>query len=156
MKLLHASGLLVVFIILLTSRVAIAEPSPQQYYGGPGGQVSGVVWSDQRDAPIDWAIIHARSAQHQFQAASGMSGFYLMRLPNGTYTITVEATGYDGASANVTVSEDSSNTVNFYLTLQQTSTPVPEFQTGQLIQTMALALVLVAILLHKQKTQRAS
>ena len=152
MKLLHASSLLVVFIILVTSRVAIAEPFPQQYYGGPGGQVSGVVWSIQRGAPIDWAIIRARNAQHEFQAASGMSGFYLLRLPNGTYTITVEASGYDAASVNVTVSDGSSSTVNFYLNPQQTSTPVPEFQSSEVL--IAMALVLVAILLHKQKTQR--
>ena len=153
MKPLHASSLVVVFIVLVTIRVAIAEPLPQQYYGGPGGQVSGVVWSVQRNAPIDWAIIYARNAQHKFQAASGMSGFYLMRLPNGTYTITVGASGYDGASMNVTVSEGSSNTVNFYLSLEQTSTPVPEFQSSEIIVTMVL--VLVAILLHKHKTQRA-
>ena len=74
-----------------------------------------------------------------------------MRLPNGTYTITVEASGYDGASTNVTVSDGTSNTVNFYLILQQTSTPVPEFQSGEVIVTMVL--VLVAILFHKQKTK---
>jgi hypothetical protein len=38
----------------------------------------------------------------------------------------------------ITASEGSSNTVNFCLSLQQTSTPVPEFQSSEVMVTMAL------------------
>ena len=111
---------LVLALVLIGSRLVFAQ-STQQYYGGPGGEITGMVIGV-NGHPFDWATIYARSSQQTFEAFSGMSGVYQMRVPAGTYNVTVSAQGYTTNSATVNVTDNSSNTVNFYL--QQA---VPEF-----------------------------
>ena len=135
---------------------AHAQPRTYQYYSGEGGEIRGYVLGVDRE-PLDWAAVHARNTQHTFQAFSGMSGFYEMRIPPGTYNVTVDVPGYQALvtnttladsqernmifylnGMNVTVSDGSTNVVNFYLELPQT--PVPEFQPP-----LALMLVIGSI-----------
>ena len=115
---------LVFALVLVGSRLVFAQ-STQQYYGGPGGEIRGMVIGVDGH-PFDWAIIYASNSQQTFEAFSGMSGVYQMRVPAGTYNVTVSVPvsvqGYTANSATVNVTDNSSNTVNFYL--QQ---PVPEF-----------------------------
>jgi hypothetical protein len=135
---------LVIALILFMSNVVLAQSSPHQYYGAEGGEITGYVLGVSKQ-PVDWAEIYASSDQHTYQAFSGMSGFYAMRVPAATYNVTVNVPGYEAYatkatvtsgsatvmnfnlnSINVTVSDGSSSVINFYL--QQTQTPVPEFQ----------------------------
>lgn len=111
---------LVLALVLIGSRLVFAQ-STQQYYGGPGGEITGMVIGV-NGHPFDWATIHANNSQQTFEAFSGMSGVYQMRVPAGTYNVTVSVQGYTANSATVNVTDNSSNTINFYL--QQ---PVPEF-----------------------------
>jgi len=148
--------------LFVTSRSVVATSQPQQYYGGAGGQISGYVIGNNKQ-PVDWAAIYARSSNRTFEAFSGMSGFYEMRLPAATYNLTINVPGYEalvtnatvtkGSSTNmnfnlnsmdVTVSAGSSSVINFYL--QQNQTPVPEFQPAITLLTAVLALTSTLIL----------
>ncbi|MGD0424261.1 MAG: carboxypeptidase-like regulatory domain-containing protein [Candidatus Bathyarchaeia archaeon] len=158
---------LIVVSILATNGIVLARPQPFQYYGGDGGEISGYVFSAGKQ-PFDWAAIYARSTQRTFQAFSGMSGFYEMRLPSGTYSVTVNVPGYEALvtnatvtqgsatnlnfylnSMNVTVSEGSSSVINFYL--QQTQTPVPEFQPAMTLLVLIIALTSTVIFRRLKK-----
>ena len=109
--------LLIAALTLTTTAVAAgAHLQPQQYYG-IGGQITGYVLGVNRQ-PLDWAAIYARDDKHTFQAFSGMSGVYAMRVPAGTYNVTVNAEGYEISSKNATVSVDSSTNLDFYLSMR--------------------------------------
>lgn len=114
-------------IVLVGSCGAFAASAPQ-YYGGPGGTISGLVISP-TGSSVDWSQIYANMGNQTFEAFSGMSGFYLMRVPAGTYNVSVYDPyhpPYWAQSVSVTVTGGSSTTLNFYLQ-QQTPSPVPEF-----------------------------
>lgn len=127
---------LVLALVLIGGRVVFAQ-STQQYYGGLSGEITGMVIGIDGH-PFDWATIYARSSQQTFEAFSGMSGVYQMRVPAGTYNVTVSAQGYSANSASVNVTDNSSNTVNFYL--QQA---VPEFPPTVEPLLIALTITLV-------------
>lgn len=118
----------------------VASSTPD-YYGGPGGTISGIVVSPSGHL-VDWSQIYAKGENQTFEAFSGFSGFYLMRVPAGTYNVSVYDfynPGYWAPTANVTVTNDSSTTINFYLQLQP-PTPVPEFQPNLLAVVIILAI----------------
>jgi len=140
--------------IFVTVGGAHAQPQPNQYYSGEGGEIRGYVLGADKE-PFDWAEVYAKNTQHTFQAFSGMSGFYQLRVPPGTYNVTVNVPGYQALvantvvgsttnanfylnSMNVTVSDGSSIVINFYL--QQPQMPVPELQAP-----LALTLVIGGI-----------
>ena len=153
--------LLAVVCLLAMNHGVSAQPQPDQYYGDNGGEISGYVASI--SGPVDWAAITANNGQNKYEAFSGMSGFYEMRVPAAKYNVTVMVPGYEALVANATVingsttnvnfnlnsvtvvvSSGSSSVINFYL--QQNQTPVPEFQPGlsiALITSMFAALALV-------------
>ena len=159
-RLVIATLVVVAFLFVMNGSV-VAASHLQQYYGGAGGQISGYVIGNNKQ-PVDWAAIYAKSTNRTFEAFSGMSGFYEMRLPAATYNLTINVPGYEalvtnatvieGSSTNmnfnlnsmdVTVSAGSSSVINFYL--QQNQTPVPEFQptVTLLVAVLALASTLV-------------
>jgi len=131
----------------------VAATSTSQFLG-PSGTISGIVVSPAGHV-VDWAQIYARNGNQTFQAFSGFSGFYLMRVPAGTYNVSV----YDfydpqawAPNANVTVLDGSSNTVNFYLQPQApTTTPVPEFPENLAILVAILALATTCIITRRFK-----
>jgi len=151
----------VLAIVILPAKFVSARHQPLQYYGEGGGVISGYVLGTGKE-PLEWANIYADNGQHKFMAASGVDGFYEMRLPPSTYNVTIEVPGYEAlvpAEVNVTngsvtkmnfnmntisvsVSSGSSTVINFYL--QQTQTPVPEFQPGT---SLVLASSLLAAML---------
>ena len=103
--------------------------SAPEYYGGAGGTISGTVIGPSGYV-VDWTQISAISGNQTFEAFSGFSGFYLMRVPAGTYNVSVYDPydpQYWAPNANVTVTDGSSSTVNFDLQQQPPST-IPEFQ----------------------------
>ena len=118
------------------------------------GTISGIVVSP-TGRVVDWAQIYARTGNQTFQAFSGFSGFYLMRVPAGTYNVSV----YDfydpqawAPNANVTVLDGSSNTVNFYLQPQApTTTPVPELPENITVLVTILALASTCIMVRRFK-----
>ena len=159
-------SLAVVFLLTMNQRV-LAQPQPNQYYGEDAGEISGYVLGVSGQ-PVDWAAIYAVNGQNKYQAFSGMSGFYAMEVPAAIYNLTIKVPGYEALvtnatvtngsttkmnfsvnSINVAVSSGSSSVINFYL--EQTQTPVPEFQPG-----LSLTLIMVtfaAILLFRRSAQ---
>ena len=136
---------LVTTLMLLGTGCVLAAYTPV-YYGGEGGTISGTVISP-TGTLVDWSQIHATDGNQTFEAFSGFSGFYLMRVPAGTYNVSV----YDpyspewwAQSANVTVTDESTTTVNFYMQ-SQPSSPVPEFQPGLVALLSILALVATCV-----------
>jgi O-acetylhomoserine/O-acetylserine sulfhydrylase-like pyridoxal-dependent enzyme len=134
---------LVLGLLLVGSSLVFAQ-STQQYYSGPGGAITGMVIGVDGH-PFDWATIYASNNQQTFEAFSGMSGVYQMRVPSGTYNVTVSAHEYTANGATVTVTDNSSNTVNFYL--QQT---VPEFQP--MIEPLLMAFTIVLVFFIFKRT----
>ena len=132
---------LFVALLLIGSRLVGAQ-SPQQYYGEPGGEITGRV-TGVNGYPVDWASIHASDGQYTYQVFSGMSGVYLMRVPLGTYDVMVDVPGYRADSVTVNVTANSLNTANFQLEVA-----VPEFQSNiaqlMTIFTLAVALILIS------------
>lgn len=133
---------LVLALVLIGGRLVFAQ-STQQYYGGPGGEITGMVIGVDGH-PFDWATIYASNSQQTFEAFSGMSGVYEMRVPLGTYNVTVSAHGYTADSAALNVTENSSSTVNFYL--QQV---VPEFPPMIEPLLIAFTIALVSFIFKK-------
>ena len=136
----------VIVLILVGSRLVHAQ-SQQQYYGGPGGEITGRVIGV-NGYPVDWAAVHASDGQHTYIAFSGMSGVYLMRVPVGTYYVTVDDPGYRADSATINVTENSSNTVNFHL--EQIA--VPEFQSNA--APLIMSLILAAAFIFKSGSRK--
>lgn len=135
--------LLVVLSLVLAGRSFVFASSVPKYYGGAGGTISGTVIGPTGNV-VDWTQISAISGNQTFEAFSGFSGFYLMRVPAGTYNVSVYDPynpQYWAWNANVTVTDGSSSTVNFYLQ-QQPPSAVPEFQPN--LSVLVGVLVLAA------------
>jgi len=133
-----------------------------------GGEITGYVLGSNR--PLDWAIVYARSNQKTYEAFSGMSGRYQMRVPVGTYNVTANFPGYAASSANITVADNSSTTLTFHLDysinvavsagsssiinfyLDENQVPVPEFQPNFTLIILALTLA-VTVMLRKSNTE---
>ena len=141
-------------VLLLTITLALVEAnlvfasSTTKYYGGAGGTISGLVVSPGGNV-VDWAQIYASSSNQTFEAFSGFSGFYLMRVPPGAYNVSVYDiynTAYWAPSVTATVTEGSSSTINFYLQ-QHPPSPVPEFQPNLLafVNMLAIAGACIAV-----------
>ena len=132
----------VISLVLLGITFVFASSVPK-YYGGAGGTISGTVVGPSGYV-ADWTQISAVSRNQTFEAFSGFSGFYLMRVPAGTYNVSVYDPynpQYWAPNANVTVTDGSSSTVNFYLQ-QQPPSAVPEFQPN--LSVFVVVLVLAA------------
>ncbi len=159
---IFATLLAIALILLISTQTIAAQPQPQQYYGITGGEITGYVLGN--TTPLDWAIIHAKSNQQTYEAFSGMSGVYLMRVPVGTYNVSANFPGYATSSANVTVADNSSTTLTFHLAnsinvavsagsssvinyyLEENQVPVPEFQPSFTLIIIALMLVVTVVL----------
>jgi len=132
-------SLLGILLVLAGSNLALASSTPN-YYGGAGGTISGLVVSPSGNV-VDWSQIYANNGNQTFEAFSGFSGFYLMRVPAGTYNVSV----YDfynpvywTPSVTVNVTVGSNSVVNFYLQPQPPAV-VPEFQPNLLAVVAMLA-----------------
>lgn len=133
-------SLLGISLILAGNNLAAATSGPN-YYGGAGGTISGTVVSPSGNV-VDWSQIYANNGNQTFEAFSGFNGFYLMRVPAGTYNVSVYDfynPAYQAPSVNVTVANGSNTTVDFYL---QPEPPVaaPEFQPNVLVLVAMLAM----------------
>jgi hypothetical protein len=66
-------------LMVLESKMVLAQPQPSQYYGSGGGMIQGTVlgfdmW-DQLE-PIAWATVTANNGIRSFVAYSSAGGFY--------------------------------------------------------------------------------
>lgn len=135
------ASLLVIAVILAGSRL-VAGTSQQQYYDGPGGEITGYVIGANR-YPVDWAAVLVIGTNHTFQAFSGMSGLYLIRVPIGTYNVTVNVPGYSTDNVIVNVTDGSSTRVDFHLTQSQVAVPEFTANIGSVVLVIALTTGLI-------------
>jgi len=142
-------------LIVLGSRMVMAQPQPNQYYGAGGGAIQGTVlgfnmW-DQLE-PVAWATVSANNGVRTYVAYSGSGGFYFMFVPTGMYNVTVTQPGYFAYSNAVAVSDGSTNNINF--TLELSHVPVPEFQPNFTLMVMILTLG-AAIVIRRRSLKRS-
>ena len=144
-------SLLGISLVLAGSNLALASSTPE-YYGGAGGTISGLIVSPSGNV-VDWSQIYANNGNQTFKAFSGFSGFYLMRVPAGTYNVSV----YDfynpvywAPSVNVTVTVESKTVVNFYLQPQPPAA-IPEFQPNPLAVVAMLAVGAACIITKRSR-----
>jgi len=136
--------------VTVVSAQGRTEQAPSQ---GGGGLLRGYVygfnmWDE--FITIPWAPVTATNGQLSFVAYTGEGGVYEMFLPVGDYNVTVVTPGYKPTSMDVSVSDGSASTINFYL--EQSHLPVPEFPLGTLSIIMIVALT--GALLAKRATKR--
>ena len=140
-------------VLLLSTRLAVAQPQTQQVFGAGGGSISGSIYGfnmfDQLQ-PIDWASVYANNGRTTFVAYSNGGGYYQMYVPQGVYNVTVVEPGYISYSSAVSVAPGSASTINFYL--EESHVPVPEFPSGMASALVVLALV--AVLVATKRTKR--
>lgn len=141
-------------LMVLGSKMVLAQPQPSQYYGSGGGAIQGTVlgfnmW-DQLE-PIPWATVIADNGVHSFRAYSGGGGFYFMFVPTGMYNVTVTQPGYFSYSNTVAVSDGSTSTIN--ITLELSHVPVPEFQPNFTLMVMVLTLG-AALVIRRRSLRR--
>ena len=145
---------LVIALTLFANHV-MAQPEPQQSYGGDGGgMITGSVYGfdmwDQLE-PIAWATVNANNGRTTFTAYTGGGGYYEMYVPSGLYNVTVVEPGYLAYTNQVSVAPGSASSINFYL--EQSHVPVPEFPSG-IVLSVTLVVTLCAALLAIRRTKR--
>jgi len=148
--------LVAITLALVSSKFAFAASTPK-YYGGAGGTISGIVVSPSGNL-VDWAQIYADTGNQTFEAFSGFSGFYLMRVPAGTYNVSVYDfynPPYWAPTVTVNVTDGSSSTVNFYLQ-QQPPSAVPEFEPNLPAVMSILAVAATCILTGRFRKRSVS
>ena len=138
-------------MVLAASNLALAASTPK-YYGGAGGTISGMVVSPSGNV-VDWSQIHASDGNQTFEAFSGFSGFFLMRVPAGTYRVSVYDfynPSYSAPNVTVTVTDGSNIMVNFYLQSQPPAV-IPEFETNMITAVAMLAIAAACIVTRRSR-----
>ena len=102
-----------VLIIALVGKELVAAQSPQQYYGGPGGEITEYV--------------------------TGLDNAHLI----GLYNVTANVPGFRANIARVNVTLNSSNTVNFQLQRSDVPVPEFHPDTVFLVTALILAMMLI-------------
>jgi len=143
-------------LVLVASNLALAASTPK-YYAGAGGTISGIVVSPSGSV-VDWSQIHANDGNQTFEAFSGFSGFFLMRVPAGTYRVSVYDfynPSYSAPNVTVTVTDGSNIMVNFYLQPQPPAV-VREFEPNMVTAVAMLAIAAACIVTRRSRKLSAS
>jgi len=80
------------------------------------GQISGTVFDDNKSgvAGAKLTVTNPETKQAQ-QATTNASGSYLLKLPEGTYDLTVESASHVAFQQKVYITPGADNTVNIHL-----------------------------------------
>jgi hypothetical protein len=114
LKIIVTSSLLIGIVLLGLGNVAAQE------YLSQGTLQGFVLGSSSYHAaePFDWALVMLRGNGNTFEAFSGMSGFYQIFLPAGTYNVTVSVpvdSSYMAYRTAVNITPQSRTVLDFYL-----------------------------------------
>jgi hypothetical protein len=171
-KAMIAASLAIALVLLISGQTVTAQSHPQQYYGSSGGEIRGLVLGANK--VLDWAIVHAKSSEHSYEAFSGMTGAYQMRVPVGTYNVSASFPGYQSTSTNVTVTEGSSVSLDFHLSnsitvavssgsysvinfyLDENQVPVPEFKPPITLAVFAITMLTMTLILRRSRAAHNS
>jgi hypothetical protein len=155
LKSLTILAVVIVITFVCVSAGFVSAASPADYLA-TGGAISGTVVGP-TGTVVDWAQIYANGENHTYEAFSGFSGFYLMRVPAGTYNVSVYDfynPSYWAPNVTVTVTDGSTNAVNFYLQYPGV-TPLPEFSQSSII-VYFLGLAAVCVVARRFRKRSAS
>jgi len=146
----NLARLAVVSLVCLGALATQVTPSEAQPIGGGvlRGQIWGYTWLDEA-TPLVWARVSAFvNGNLVAEVSTGVNGSYLMYLPLGTVTITVEYAGFIQQSKVVHVSEGGTTTLDWYL--ERSGLPIPEFTNYGIILVAAATVALCQILLRRR------
>jgi hypothetical protein len=145
--------MLTLLLVLLSSKLVSARYLPQQNMQDTALQGYVLGSGSTGSQPIDWALITLKNQQQSFEVFSGITGFYQIYLPGGTYNVTVNVPvdpSYLNYSTTVTIPNGTTTLMNFQL---QQALPVPEIHPAL---TLALILSAVEAILLTRKTHMRS
>ena len=97
-----------------------------------------------------WANITAAGEHGVFEGQFNMGGSYYMFVPPGNYIVTAQMPGYIDQTKEITLSEGSSQSINFYM--EQSGIPIPEFHEYATMLMTAVSLLLVIFVIRKRNT----
>jgi hypothetical protein len=140
--------MLTLLVLLLSSRIVSARYLPQQDLQNTALQGYVLGSGSAGIQPIDWALITLKNGQQSFEVFSGITGFYQIYLPGGTYNITVNVPvdpSYLNYSTTLMIPNGTTTLMNFQL---RQVLPVPEIHTT-LITAMILFVLGAALLARK-------
>jgi len=144
--------MLTLLLLLLSSRIVSANSLPQQNLQDTALQGYVLGSGSAGIQPIDWALIMLRNGAQSFEVFSGISGFYQIYLPGGTYNVTVNVPvdpSYLNYSSTLMIQNGTTTLMNFQL---QQVLPVPEIHSPI---TFVIILSTVGVTLLSRKTHRS-
>jgi len=147
-----AALMLTVVVLLLSSRIVSANYLPQQNLQNTALQGYVLGSGSVGIQPIDWALITLKNGQQSFEVFSGITGFYQIYLPGGTYNITVNVPvdpSYLNYSTTLMIPNGTTTLMNFQL---QQILPVPEIHTP-LTTAMILSAAGATLLARKTRSR---
>jgi hypothetical protein len=135
-------------ILFLLSFTVLAATFEQ---ASAGGSIQGTVYArnymgDYRQT--GWANITVAGTSNVYPAQFNQGGYYTVFLPNGNYMITCNLPGYKEINRQVSVSDGSATSLNFYM--EQSGVPIPEFHEYLTPIMASMALLMVLILQRKR------
>jgi len=145
--------MLTLLLLLLSTRIVSAHYLPQRNLQDAALQGYVLGSGSAGIQPIDWALITLKNGQHSFEVFSGITGFYQIYLPGGTYNITVNVPvdpSYLNYSTTLMIPNGTTTLMNFQL---QQVLPVPEIHTPL---TFVMILSAVGATLLARKTRNRS
>jgi len=80
------------------------------------GRISGIVYGSIPNTLIYKATVKATGNGRTYRALTSEDGRYELRVPTGTYTVTVSKETFNDATSSVTVNADETKTQDFHLT----------------------------------------
>ncbi|HKM75907.1 MAG TPA: hypothetical protein VJZ32_05780 [Candidatus Bathyarchaeia archaeon] len=144
--------MLMLLLLLLSSRIVSANFLPQQNLQDTALQGYVLGAGSAGIQPIDWALIMLRNGGQSFEVFSGISGFYQIHLPGGTYNVTVNVPvdpSYLNYSTTLMIPNGTTTLMNFQL---QQVLPVPEIHSPV---AFVMILSTVGVTLLSRKTRRS-
>jgi len=112
-------------------------------------QISGHVYESGTTTAISGATVRTSS----YSATTDSSGHYSISVPDGTYTISVSASGYESASMSVTVSgSDVTKNIELTPTGQGGQTLSGPVMAGSLIVVIVVVGIALVLLLKRKKS----
>jgi len=145
-------SMLTLVLVVISSRIVSANYLPQQNLQNTALQGYVLGSGSAGIQPIDWALIALKNGQQLFEVFSGISGFYQIYLPGGTYNITVNVPvdpSYLNYSTTLMIPNGTTTLMNFQL---RQILPVPEIH---LPLTSVIVLSIVGATLLARKTPPA-
>jgi hypothetical protein len=145
--------MLTLLVLLLSGRIVSARYLPQQNLQNTALQGYVLGSGSAGIQPIDWALITLKNGEQSFEVFSGITGFYQIYLPGGTYNITVNVPvdpSYLNYSTTLMIPNGTTTLMNFQL---RQVLPVPDIRAP--LTTVMILFALGATLIARKTRNRS-